>query len=135
MPKRTVVERPPEDVPIWDELVESGDPRPYEPTTIQPSLAVPDDAFAEYPELFEAAWFALDREVDDALSALDDVDEDCTRTLGAIITEFEKKYGALVPPPVVDLPTAYAPVLVTLDVESTLVLPVWPTLVDEETTS
>jgi hypothetical protein len=135
MPKNTVVERPAEDVPIWDELVESGDPRPYEPTTIQPSFVVPDDAFAEYPVLFEAAWSELDREVDDALNALDDVAEDCTRTLGAIITEFEEKHGALVPPPVVDRPTAYAPALAVLDVESTIVLPVWPTLVDEETTS
>ena len=76
MPKTQVVprSRPPEDLPIWDELVvELGDPRPYEPTVIPPSYVVPDAPLAD--ELADVAdWLVeVDGDATDALSVVDDV--------------------------------------------------------------
>jgi hypothetical protein len=125
MPKKTVTARPPDDVPLWDELVAVGDPRPYEPLTIPASLVVPDDAFADVTLAFQAAWSELDRAVDDAFGALDDVDRDAVAALDAVYAW----------PIVADAPTVAGPALALLDVETTVVLPVWPSLVDEEATS
>lgn len=87
----------PESLPTWDELVaELGDPRPYEPTAIVASLAVPDDLLAdELIDLVDAlndveaanvdALLSLDRltlaaqVVLDETFPLDDVDDALVR--------------------------------------------------------
>jgi hypothetical protein len=117
MPKRTVATRP-DDVPLWDALIaELDDPRPHVPLEIPTSFVVPDDAFAEWRALAGGAWDSLDRDVDDAVGALDDVEVNALDV-----------FDELAPRPVV-LVTPVA-----LDVETTLVLPVWPTLVDDGVT-
>lgn len=127
MPKGKVATRP-EDVPLWDELVaETRDPRPYEPIKIPPSYPFDEVLFMELEAQYLDAMDLVDVAVDDLSSDLDDVQRDCVEYLDAIIAEFEEKYGPLPPTQSpVDQSTAYTPALSTLDVEATLVLPVWP---------
>lgn len=121
MPKKTVATLPPDDVPAWDALVaELTDPRPYEPLEITTSYVVPDDAFSDAAVEFEVACAQLDRDVDDALSALDDVDRDAVDALNAIYE----------PPPPPSPPVRLRQLL--RDVDATLVLPVWPATGDDD---
>ena len=134
MPKRTVLERPPDDVPIWNELVtELNDPRPYEPSTID-AIVVSDEPCVDDGG-FDDASTDLDDEVERFWHVADELTLEAQHAFAEIITDFEVKYGPLPPSPTVDQPTAYEPALATLDAESTIVLPVWPSLVDEEVTS
>lgn len=130
MPKTKVAPRPPDDVPIWDELVaELGDPRPYEPITIPSSYVVPDDAFDPERLDYEAEWLELDREVDDATSDLDDVERDAYIALDVIYTSMDESTVVVSSTD----GTVFASIVGSLDVEQTLVLPVWPSTAGEVT--
>jgi hypothetical protein len=134
MPKRTIAERPPDDVPVWDELVtELSDPRPYEPSTID-VIIVTDEPCVDDGG-FDDVSTDLDDEVERFWHHADELTFEAQRAFAGIITEFEEKHGKLAVPPVVDQSTAYVPTLATLDVESTLVLPVWPTPLDKDVVS
>lgn len=122
MPKKLLLDN----LPTWNALVaELSDPRPYEPLTIPASYAIPNDAFVDVRLAFEAAWSELDRDVDDALSDLDDVDRDATAA-----------FDALYPWPVAAQPTVVVPALALVDADATVILPAWPlTGASEEETS
>lgn len=120
MPKTKVTPRLPEDVPIWDELVaELGDPRPYEPTEVG-TVTVTDESCVD------------DAGFDDQYTMLDDAARDIHALLDEIEVEATLELDALYPWPkaaesVDPEATVTSPLVGTLDVESTVVLPVWPT--------
>lgn len=125
MPKIKVARRPPTDdyLPIWDALVaESRDPRPHEPLFIEPAYAVPDDHFAAETIAFDEAFSWVDSEVDDTMRVLGDIGREANTALDAVYPW---------PEPSVLLVVDASSALASLDVESTQVLPVWPTTTDE----
>lgn len=126
MPKTKAAPVPVDDVPIWDALIadtDGGDPRPYEPSVIG-TIVITDEPCVDDGG-FDDLSTDLDDEVERFWHFADEVTHECRLALVAIITEFEEKYGPLlVPSPFVEQPTASA--LAQLDVEATLVLPVWP---------
>lgn len=82
MPKIKLDPLPPDDVPVWDALVaELGDPRPYEPVEIPPSLVVEDDAFFDVWAAHARDVVDTDRTFDDLISDLDDRDREAVAAL------------------------------------------------------
>lgn len=131
MPKTKIEPRPSTsdlvDIPTWDALVaELGDPTTHESIVILPSFVVPDDAFHAEKTAYDSHRVDLDRGFDDLISDLDDLDEYAAAALDEVWPW---------PDVADDEGTIVGPALAQLDVESTLVLPTWPTTTTDEDAS
>lgn len=119
MPKRRVASTVVLDdhAPIWDELVtELGDPRPYEPSTIDVTYVVPDHHFLDEKIAYDDACAQLERDAFAAFTTLGDVQRDAFTALDALYPW----------PEVADLTDDAMSALTRLDAEATQVLPTWP---------
>lgn len=120
MPRRKVAATV-DDIPLWDALiVEFGDPRPHEPTIIDAAYTVPDDYFLDETISYDTAFAQLCRDAHAVFVVLGDVHQEALTALDTIYAW----------PPPVDVTDDAVPALALLDIESTQVLPVWPS--DEE---